>query len=341
MKTKKLFAALMAFMSIFYVNAQDVLMATLQHGDEMTPYYGADAVKDAVAAASEGDVISVSGGTFNSPVIDKPLIIQGSGYVQDVPNHRYRTLLVGELNITLPESDKKLLLEGLYVKDNTHLSGILKGAQIKHCLFRNNLTFLDSHENTFLLHNRIYILSLTGRSVNASISNNIIENFGGSNDTKEKGLCRNNVIALVKNTVKSFEFKNNVIGQLESTATSIFNSYFYNLYSGKYPGYNQNELRIPWECKQYANTFFRSNLDGLREFYDYNNNEMFYYQNKAQLKINFADIKGEDGTEVGIYGGDTPFSEYPDNPRVTSSYVSPQTDENNKISVRFTIESAQ
>lgn len=327
----------MAFMSIFYVNAQDVLMATLQHGDEMTPYYGADAVKDAVAAASEGDVISVSGGTFNSPVIDKPLIIQGSGYVQDVPNNRYRTLLVGELSITLPESDKKLLLEGLYVKDYTHLSGILKGVQIKHCLFTNNLTFLDPHENTFLLHNRIYILSLTGRSVNASISNNIIENFGGSNDTKEKGLCKNNIIDVIKNTVMSFEFKNNVIGELEYTNTSKFNSFFYNLYSGYLFADGWKELRIPVECNQYANIYIRRKFGRLEEFYDNFN----YKDSKAQLKSDFADIKGEDGTEVGIYGGDTPFSEYPANPRITSSYVSPQADENNQISVRFTIESAQ
>lgn len=68
MRTIKLLGlALMMLMSLCIQNsyAQDVQMATLQHGDELSAFYGADAFAKALEKADDNDVINLSSGAFN------------------------------------------------------------------------------------------------------------------------------------------------------------------------------------------------------------------------------------------------------------------------------------
>ena len=66
---KKFFLLMMACGAALWGRAQqgtDVLMATLQHGDEVSVYYGKTALEEAyTAAADSGDVVDVEcGGVF-------------------------------------------------------------------------------------------------------------------------------------------------------------------------------------------------------------------------------------------------------------------------------------
>ena len=47
---------------------------------------------------------------------------------------------------------------------------------------------------------------------------------------------------------------------------------------------------------------------------------------------------GDDGTQVGIYGGDTPFTDVPTNPQITSRQIATKTDNDGKLSVKITVE---
>ena len=65
---KKFFLLMMACGVALWGRAQqgtDVLMATLQHGDEVSMYYGKTALEEAyTAAADSGDVVTLSAGRF-------------------------------------------------------------------------------------------------------------------------------------------------------------------------------------------------------------------------------------------------------------------------------------
>ena len=60
--------------------AQTSFIATLQHGGEFTHYYGAGALTTAYNAAENGDIITLSPGTFTSPgTINKGITLRGTG----------------------------------------------------------------------------------------------------------------------------------------------------------------------------------------------------------------------------------------------------------------------
>ena len=85
---KKFFLLMMACGVALWGRAQqgtDVLMATLQHGDEVSVYYGKTALEEAyTAAADSGDVVTLSAGvfSFSNHEFQKSLSVVGNGLCQ-------------------------------------------------------------------------------------------------------------------------------------------------------------------------------------------------------------------------------------------------------------------
>ena len=59
--------------------AQTSLIASLKHGDEISVYYGEKALQMAHDAAVDGDVITLSSGTFSAVYFNKGVTIRGAG----------------------------------------------------------------------------------------------------------------------------------------------------------------------------------------------------------------------------------------------------------------------
>lgn len=95
---KKFFLSVMAMACALCASAQqtDMQMATLQHGDETTVFYGVDALVDAYNAAADTlDVITLSGGDFNVPsYISKSLAIYGNGAEPGISSGGVMTRLI-------------------------------------------------------------------------------------------------------------------------------------------------------------------------------------------------------------------------------------------------------
>jgi len=103
MTVKKLFVAAM-FVTISAVSlyAQDVQLATLQQGEDLRVFYGADALKDAVNAAEDGNTIYLSAGEFSSYQLQlsKSIkIIGAGGFNTDASKN---TVIIGEIEIKRP-----------------------------------------------------------------------------------------------------------------------------------------------------------------------------------------------------------------------------------------------
>ena len=117
---KRLLAAValsVAFFGSAYAQQQ---VAVLQRGDSVLGvYYGVNSFIDAMNASANGDIIILSGGTFNSPTHDSPLnkaiTIRGAGAVEDTARGIIPTVFSAEMfcsNIA-GNNDTHLIVEGV------------------------------------------------------------------------------------------------------------------------------------------------------------------------------------------------------------------------------------
>ena len=106
--------------------AQNNYVATLQHEGEFTHYYGSGALTSAYNAATEGDIITLSPGTFSSPgTIDKGITLRGPGIGKGIA----RSYISGETTFCATDSSRIVKVEGIhfsyrsYVKNNASGNG--------------------------------------------------------------------------------------------------------------------------------------------------------------------------------------------------------------------------
>lgn len=337
---KKFFILTAMIMAFVCVKAQDIQLVTVQHGSEMQAFYGPDGFKNAMAAAQKGDVISLSGGNFNSATIDKAVTIQGAGYVQDVKNNRYKTLFIGDVNINLPEGESGLYIEGICTYNNFNIQGNVSSMSIARCLMTNNVEVKSESNNLTFLHCRINCLKLTGVSHSALVRNCAIEEFYGSGSNAEDGVAENCVIFRCENSVISFVFRNSILSYYYkgynytnmAVSTSVHNSYYYNLINTR--GGFVNDALQEGNFGDNSGTS-KTSSDFLNKYFGDSNAN---YQSALTLTEEGKKIKGMDGTEVGIHGGSMPFTDVPSTPQITQKTVAPQSDANGKLAVKFVIE---
>lgn len=325
---KKCIMAAMMIMALVCAKAQDIQLVTIQRGSEMQAFYGPDGFKNAMAAAQKGDVISLSGGNFNSATIDKAVTIQGAGYVQDIKNNRYKTLFIGDMTIALPEGESGLYIEGVCTYNNVTIQGNVASMSIMRSLFTNKVTVKSESNNLTILHCRINYLYLTGISHSALIRNCAIEYFYGSNSDAEDGVVENCAIDVCNDNIIHFTFRNSIIFQRPSS--SSINTYFYNIIN---TWHNPNIGNSVQEGSVFDNRYSTGDFR-TKYFGDRNAN----YQSALTLTEEGKKIKGMDGTEVGIHGGSMPFTDVPSTPQITQKTVAPQSDANGKLAVKFVIE---
>lgn len=300
--------------------AQDVAMATLQHGETMTTYYGADALKSAYEAAETGDQICLSGGTFTSVDINKVVKIYGAGgFTQDIASNRYKTILSGDFSIELPEGAEGLHIEGIYNGNEVKCDGDITAMTLKKC----KLKFLhfNSANTINCTISQCYIDQFTpdSHSKNLYINNSIIQ-FDGGNDTDAVLTIVNCVQTASYYYALTAVYKNSVIRNI----TTLSSTAYYNCLAYQYRSINANSIQ--------DNVVNVSAIDWSKNLFT------GYYELTDAFKTT---VTGTDGTEIGIYGGSTPFSDVPSNPQVTTKEVAAQADNNGTLAVKMVVEAQE
>ncbi len=109
---KFVFSLLTAILVVCNTHAQTSLVATLNHEGNITAYYGIDALSQAHSAAVNGDIITLSSGTFNACDITKAVTIRGAG--MEYNYGMMPTVLVNNFKINVPtDSVNVLSIEGI------------------------------------------------------------------------------------------------------------------------------------------------------------------------------------------------------------------------------------
>ena len=137
---KKTILLLLVFCAALMTNAQnDEPTAILQHGDQATVYTGANAFQLAYNAAANGDVITLSAGTFNAPTsrLSKSLSIYGAGFEMDETTGTDKTLINGKLML---EGISDAILEGFYVQGDIESVYGMTNTIISRCYVTGKIT---------------------------------------------------------------------------------------------------------------------------------------------------------------------------------------------------------
>jgi len=327
MKTRfvKMAALVAACVMSVCAQAQDVQMATLQHGEQMTAYYGPEAFIQAMAGAQQGDLISLSAGTFYSAKVDKAVTIQGAGYVQDAANGRYRTVIEGDLDVEVPAGQTGFCLEGVYSNNTLRFRDIAQ-FEVKKLRIRS-VDFWDWNNNeqqgTNGLFDQCRIETLQLRnSQNILVQNSLCYVIDSSNQATVS--VRNCTVLYA--TSCSANITNSIIAW-PNGGTSFYN----NVTCGEINSQVQDGNKRIENWDTYLGIFTNpSRADSFNDDYDY-----------RLTAAAASQYLGNDGTQVGMYGGAKPFTDVPTNPQITQKEVAPQSDANGKLQVKFTIEAQQ
>ena len=333
--------AVLACMAVGY--AQSALVATLNHGEAVSVFYGASALAEAYDAATHGDVITLSNGTFNSVDIAKNITVRGAGMDETGPCTRIN----GDFNLYgVPDSvdaTGHLTLEGVYhdgdiyytTRDSTYTSPIKNAHFVKCRLNKINYYY---HKND-VLQNAVFLqcrikggLYLQTLECYAHCINSVIYNpiSSSSKDTQfeftnclvignpsnwDHSLFTNCILKITNSySVPSSCMVSNCLGIGYKTSTFDI---FQNLYPANKYG-TIKEADIATIFKTFKGT--------------YSDTETFELTDEAKVQY-----LGTDGTEVGIYGGSLPFTTESSLPKIKKFNVASKSTEDGKLKVEIEV----
>lgn len=336
---KKLFLSLVAaLVSTTMSFAQSSMLATLSHNGEISTFYGATALREAYNAATDGDIITLSSGSFVSVDIKKALTIRGAGMELNATEQIEPTVISGDFNINIPtDKEQHLTIESIYSNSNISYTGILANATFIKSRFRSFQGY-----NIFELHNATFVncriaeeLQL-GNNSSASCVNCIIWNPDTHSQTTSNFECLNCVLyksawdwihsSILKNCILITEGER----RIPSTCVVYYCLCLSNTGcdGGMFGNISNNTNWIRNRAKQ-GQFFVSGNCN-------YSDTEKFELSEEKQ-----AEFIGTDGTQIGIYGGNMPFDPTPSNPQISKCNVASKSTADGKLSVDITVNAAK
>lgn len=327
---KKFFSLLIAFVafSVTCAKAQTSLIATLNHEGTMSTFYGTTALQQAHEAATDGDVVTLSSGTFHSENITKAITLRGAGMAINAETQTEPTVLVNSFNISIPdETPQRLTIEGIYTSDCILIKKLKNAMFLKNKINRFDLNSDGVGTNLTFIHCRFIEGYFSNITSSASFLNCIGPSFSGKNFTFSNcilGIQRNYI-----NLASVSEYKNCImLGPISSSINSTM-SFYNNLYI-------TDDKNLTLTSANNTNVKIDSYDERIKYLLLYSNDND--YKLTEEVK---AIMKGTDGTEVGIYGGSLPYDPTPTNPQITKFNVASKTTADGKLSVDIEVKSAE
>ena len=178
---KNLLRLMMLFVAAVLTNnvfAQGSLLATLNHEGTISTFYGSQAWKNAHDAAANGDVITLSSGTFPAVNITKAITVRGAGMGIDSTAVSEPTVITGDFTINIAEpGSNRLTLEGIYSNHTIYYTNVVNPLFLK-CRLKK-VTYYDGGSSVLkdasFIHCRIAERFFLGTNCSASCVNSVIQ----------------------------------------------------------------------------------------------------------------------------------------------------------------------
>ncbi|MBR6929943.1 MAG: hypothetical protein IKH61_06900 [Bacteroidales bacterium] len=302
------------------------LVATLKHGDDISFFYGADALVNAHNAAETGDIITLSSGSFAPTTITKAITLRGAGCMEDTISGVHPTVLPGDMHFNVEDTENYLTVEGIF------FSGAVYRFWLHHPKFvKCNFNYFSRWDNSM---DNAQFINCVLNYVNFSYSSNttLINCVVWSNDYWSNS----------SNTVTAF----NCIFRLNESPSALtaYNCIFFR--SGY--GYQLSQYSDAHNCIGIRNTYASTSLFNCNNYNCMEVNNFsdifetfagdFSYEEAYILKEEIATgFLGDDGTEVGIHGGNIPYDSRPSYQIVRHYSVPKKSDNEGHLNVEIEV----
>ena len=309
---------IVAVCAFFAASAQNP-MVTLSHNGELSFFTNLTALESAYSAAENGDTIYLSQGEFivnsGSLKISKDLSIVGSGYGSHI---------LGDITVSISNQNE--------VSDMPLFDGVR--------LDKLTFSFMSSNTPKTTEIRRCWIRTLEGganAAYNMAYDKCYIENaeFNGHNDfsvlLKNSKVWCNAYSYLYRTTALNCNI--NVTNYYPSTAISCI------LGKGESSdpsvnGSSASVINCLLDFKPTSSALYQHECYYVENPYE----SIFDDKMNCTLNLTESGYLGQDGTEVGIMGGEYPFSENPSVPTVDTANSSVEYDSSaNKLKVNITV----
>lgn len=341
---KYLFSSvLILFISSFVLLSQSII---LQRGNESFAY---KTINEAINNSNNGDILYLPPGNFdvNGLQINKGIHIIGAGYHPKTTGAIGQTTISG--NLTIVKGADGGSIQGL-----NFVNAVVFGTDASNCEVHNFTIYRcyigggiflayswngTTNGSNFTISENIILGGICGGEArNVLLTNNIINQTSGQFRPLtyfKNSIFSNNIVLplddYVSNQVFNCTFKNNVIvkGNLGNVNSYSGNIYLNNLHCSP-NGLNSNGV-VQSEGNVYierSKMFVNATDDNFSFSNDYH---------LTQEALNT--IKGTDGSQVGIYGGQYPFKDgaAPINPQIIEKKISSTTNPKGKLNVQIKV----
>lgn len=318
------------------------LIATLQHGNNIGTYYGSNAFVQAHDAAQTGDIITLSSGIFNPTTITKAITLRGAGCCMDTITGIYPTIFKGFFGANVSDNENYLTIEGIrfdsyfdaenlynprFIKCNfshyrNDYDNSMQYAQFVNCIIQTFEMNGDSHDiqfvNCYLSINPSY---LTDDHL-ISMENSIVRI--AADGSIQAALAINSIFFKFTSYLKygsasSSCLFTNCVEVVPGVSSS----------SGLFVNQLNNSTNI-------SMAGFPSVFETFTGSYNNGFEELIY--ERFILNSDFASsFLGNDGTEVGIHGGQAPYNPRPNYMVLKQCNVANQSTVDGKLSVEIQV----
>lgn len=308
--------AMMLMMGISAFSQTEETKVILQNGTNTTIYNGSE-ITTAIGAAKKGDILYLSEGTYDKFTIDKEILVRGVGE---------NTYINGDVTIAIPNNPTltQAVLEGVNVSGNIIIS------QPATNLIIRNTKVADVKVNGALTNGLIDRCFITG-TLNMS---------DYTNDTTVKN-SKVKFIAAGSLTYNTCTFLNcNIAHRANETTAAVFTNCIIGGNSG-FAGDCYSEGLKTMESSVFTNTLFNTRGGSIGSSSTQTNcyfvDEYYGACDCTTLESkDYSSYLGTDDTQIGIYGGTTPFTLDPQVPKVTESTFTVDTS-TNKLTVKLKV----
>ncbi|MBP5547128.1 MAG: hypothetical protein J6X59_07645 [Bacteroidales bacterium] len=310
-------------------------LATLNHNDSITVFYGVDALNQAHSAAVNGDIITLSSGVFNSFTITKAVTIRGAGAWTDSLGNQTTIRNNCWLDVS-QDSLYHLTIEGIYFLNDVYVGSTgLYNPQFLKCYFDQKFYCRSTNEG--LMQNAMFVNCYldkwfasydngTNGAKNTQFVNSVIDeswdyscpdifvNCMVTQDPQAQFILKR----VFQNCVLCYDFSSSICPSQNSY--TAFNCIFIQWNTGISCGnlFSGHPNHTLWNMRGW-NTVFKT--DG-------------YYELNDSIA---ATCLGLDGTQVGIYGGAMPFNPRVTNPIIKSINVATRSTADGKLPVNIEV----
>lgn len=331
---KKLIVFAVLVFSYLMSFSQAGQIATLHHGEDIKTFYSGSAFKKAMAEAQPGDLITLSPGTFSAVSITIPVSVRGAGMGSvDSTQTSPVTILSGSYRVDIPDNENgyvlsmeglmndqsvqlnkaynavfsKMKFAGVTARDHNDDSSVLDNITFLHCIFTERLDYYKN--DTFSLYNCVVKGQSNSSGMPAVVSflNCVITI---PNDANSSGTYTNCIFASTK--------ENDYLRD----STKAFNCLWVGMpyKNGAFSGDNANPER--------NNKEFPTDKSAFEE------NTFYQLTDEAKAYL------GNDGTEVGLYGGQMPFAVQTSYPQIKKLVVAPESTADGKLKIEIELNDA-